>query len=353
MPAIRTTKSTRAKRRAKAWKDALKPWVVDPTYRVPGEIDNMDMTCTVSQAKTIYGLDKHDLDSLPHQIEENSTRKMYPLKEVEYLSLLKKQALESDGEDEEDEDGEFEPGSPRKAKTQRSTQSPKKKKVAEPLPDWQRHANFPQPPPKILKGPYKRILDVEMPDPEEIEWKLGKIKGPVSVSDACRLWVLNPEDLKDLSEKSPWIDQVSAAKRAFSLHGGFPGQRNLVNRVRKKEEARLDREGKDRSDFEWSPIVQEQLDWLDRGNESEIPRWRMPEHDEGPRTTNRVAVLYPIRKYQGKWLPPASSGGPYTLLRLALNRTKLELAGQPQRKGVMTSGDAVRTMPEESAGKPA
>ncbi|KAJ8087176.1 hypothetical protein PM082_006004 [Marasmius tenuissimus] len=305
MPPTRT-KSTRPASGIRAkrsqWKASLKTWTVDPDYRVPGGSDNPDVICTKTQAKTVYGLDEHDLATIPHQTQENSSRKIYPLKEVEYLSTLKKQALNCEGDSDGESDDE-------KVKATQSSQSPKKRKKApEFVPSWRDHAFFPQPPPMILKGPYKVICRPEMPDPKEIEWRLGKIIGPISVSDACRLYVLRPEDIQDLVQNSMWIDSASAAKRALSLHGGYSAHRNLVKRTRRKEEARLEREGKDRSDFEWSPIVQEQLDWKNRDNTSEIPRWRMPEESDGPRKINRVAVLYPIQKYQVgttlKWYPP-------------------------------------------------
>ncbi|KAF7337841.1 Poly(A) RNA polymerase cid14 [Mycena venus] len=83
------------------------------------------------------------------------------------------------------------------------------------LPDWMQHAldRDPRPPPKILS--YTSPPDVAKPDPEGITWKPSKITGAVRVEDACRLYYTTPEDIRDLSEASDWIDLPSAAKRAI------------------------------------------------------------------------------------------------------------------------------------------
>ncbi|KAJ7772901.1 hypothetical protein DFH07DRAFT_801882 [Mycena maculata] len=156
------------------------------------------------------------------------------------------------------------------------------------LPSYLEHYHRPNPPP--LKIPaYTSPAGAQASDPAIIIWEPTKIMGPVTVYEACRLYCINPEDIQDLSAYSPWIDLPTVAKRAVALHGGFHAHKALVLRHRTAEEDALDQAKKNKSDFTFSGIIWEQLDFYFRTTSSVAY-----EHPSQSVRERRVAVLYPI-----------------------------------------------------------
>ncbi|KAK7038253.1 hypothetical protein R3P38DRAFT_2905273 [Favolaschia claudopus] len=124
-----------------------------------------------------------------------------------------------------------------------------------------------QPPLKIMD--YTCPPDAKVPDPERIIWTPTKMDGLVTVKDACRLYCIEPNDIRDLSAHSPWIniDLETVAKRAVAIHGGCHAHKDLLLQYRNAEEAAL-QAIVDRthiaddgiSDFKFSPTTQKQME---------------------------------------------------------------------------------------------
>ncbi|KAJ7171910.1 hypothetical protein C8R46DRAFT_1257447 [Mycena filopes] len=128
------------------------------------------------------------------------------------------------------------------------------------------------------------------PDPDEITWTPSKLSGSVAVKDACRLYCITPEAIKDLSDVSEWIDLGTVARRAVTLHGGFYAHEAIVLRARDEEERMLEKEisqaDERKSRFRFSPLIHQQY------TEPNDDAYYL--YGPGPPRKNPVAVHYPI-----------------------------------------------------------
>ncbi|KAJ7264870.1 hypothetical protein B0H12DRAFT_1101219 [Mycena haematopus] len=250
------------KKRREEWNKSLPPlWVKQtnfthaPTAR----------TITKTNAKKKYKLNDREIGTLPHEQRTSDATgylmQLYNERQVEGLALRKSAKLGV-----------------------KISKNPPK------LPAWMEHIVNPQPPPLII-AEYTCPPDAVKPDPEDITWKPSKLSGPVSVQDACRLYCIAPTDIQDLSTHSPWIDLVTVAKRALTLHGGFYAHEKLVLQRREAEEKALTESiphaYERKSLFQFSPMSQ--AEW-DRDCEDD---W-MYEVPGQPSPPTRVAVFYHI-----------------------------------------------------------
>ncbi|KAJ6490794.1 hypothetical protein C8R47DRAFT_1123579 [Mycena vitilis] len=273
------------------WKRSLPaPWPVQYRFKHP----KGTRTVTKTDAKKIFKprLDDADIATLPCEYEKRP-----PFKAVQHyayekvLDLAQRKALRL-GKLLEIDSVNYRSG---------ATQSLK-------LQPWQEHMLRPQPPPSLLHD-YTSPSDAAVPDPVDTTWTPSKISGAVSVEDACRLYCLNPKDIQDLSNVSPWIDLASAAKRALAIHGGYYAHRALVLQHRRQEEEMLSHETQGpvinentaKSRFRFSKMIQQQWDAPDDSSGMYEGRKRL-EH--------RVAVFYPIQYEcmndygtEWEWLP--------------------------------------------------
>ncbi|KAJ7154201.1 hypothetical protein C8R46DRAFT_1298034 [Mycena filopes] len=158
------------------------------------------------------------------------------------------------------------------------------------LPNWMEHMLHPNPPPLVIPVEnYTCPPGAAKPDPDEITWTPSRLSGSVAVKDACRLYCITPEDIKDLSDVSKWIDLGTVARRAVTLHGGFYAHEAIVLRARDEEERMLAKEipeaWKHKSRFRFSPLIHQQ--YAEPNDDAYL-------YGPGPPRKNPVAVHYPI-----------------------------------------------------------
>ncbi|KAJ7481044.1 hypothetical protein B0H11DRAFT_2193590 [Mycena galericulata] len=279
----------------KEWKASLKPWVKDPKFVHP------DGTWTVSKtdAKKKFKLDDDDLATLPCELRPSDQylpMQLYSYNQLMDLAKRKcdklRRQLEVDGLVYHYHSGSSQSGGVSIV----SIANPP------PMPAWAEHIRNPQPPPlKILE--YTTPVTAVTPDPENIIWTPSKISGPVTLGDACRLYCITPEDIRDLSAHSPWIDLATVAKRALTLHGGFFAHKELVLQRRSEEEDMLDRENMRKSRFRFSAMVLKELEVKNDDGLYDTVGGSSVQQD-------RVAVLYPIENVcmddygcEWEWMP--------------------------------------------------
>ncbi|KZV71069.1 hypothetical protein PENSPDRAFT_752063 [Peniophora sp. CONT] len=73
------------------------------------------------------------------------------------------------------------------------------------------------------------------PSPEDIIWDGEHIRHRnILLQDACLLYCVNEDDLRDLARHSRWLDRETVAKRAVFLHGGFKRHNEIIVSRRKE-----------------------------------------------------------------------------------------------------------------------
>ncbi|KAJ7685748.1 hypothetical protein DFH06DRAFT_1358390 [Mycena polygramma] len=242
------TTSPGIRKRQKEWTDSLPAlWVKQQNFRHPSG------TWTVIKAiAEKFPLNKREIGTLPYEdgvsVENSFQMKLYAYDQLVDLATRKCAKLgiplripdcapqslsRSPGADE----GSVIPVDSRTA-----------------LP-WEEHVRNPQPPP-LRMSQYIPPPNMLAPDPEKIAWLPRGLQGPVTVKDACRMYLIKPEEITDLSNFSPWVDLCTVAQRAVRLHGGFYAHKELH-----KEQAFLEKAGRDQSDFTFSPFTSDQLKW--------------------------------------------------------------------------------------------
>ncbi|KAJ7143133.1 hypothetical protein C8R43DRAFT_1109151 [Mycena crocata] len=283
------------RKRQKEWLESLTIWPSRPDFKHP------EGTYTVLKGnvkKKFPALNDQDLQSLPHECrisdKTGNSMKLYSYAQLRKLATQKCVKLQIDLEVEgviyHSQSGSGSDGSV-------SIVSLKNPPI---LPAWMEHLLRPNPPP--LKLETYTQPQAATADPEEICWTPSKISGPVTVDDACRLYCLTPNEIRDLSDHSKWIDLATVAKRALTLHGGFHAHEALVLQRRDEEEAMLTRTIHDawkrKSHFSFSPIISKQ--------------WENADYD--PSRKERVAVFYPITYFSDddygcdwNWVPRTSA----------------------------------------------
>ncbi|KAJ7067859.1 hypothetical protein C8F01DRAFT_1116017 [Mycena amicta] len=305
MPAVRTpkkaTSTSKAKpesqkktvnnpgiqKRRKEWREQLpQPWKLDLKFKHP----QYTTTVATKAAKADYHLTDEELRTLPHETRPSGylkPMKLYSHEALFNLARDKSKFLQSPliiGNQEYLSD----PG-PAGSAVPALVQLRNLK-----LPKWMDDLHDPQPPP-LKQLDYQPVTTGERPDPPIIRWMPSDVPEVVSVSDACRLYCIEPGDLEDLATASHWIDVGTVARRAVKLHGGFYAHHDYVQKRREQEEKMLENKYRDshdfdqRSDFEWSPHVRAYRKWCAEDDTAwmyEIPGKRD--------TEKRVAVLYPI-----------------------------------------------------------
>ncbi|KAJ6501896.1 hypothetical protein C8R45DRAFT_1209567 [Mycena sanguinolenta] len=143
------------------------------------------------------------------------------------------------------------------------------------------------PPLKIAE--YASPANAMKPDPATITWTPSSLSRPVLVKDACRLYCIEPRDIRDLSAHSPLIDLATVAKRAVTLHGGFYAHKELVLQRREAEEQALSQAQLRKSLFHFSPMTRR--DW-----NGDYKNLGLYDSSEPIPPINRVAVFYPIEE---------------------------------------------------------
>ncbi|KAJ7143182.1 hypothetical protein C8R43DRAFT_1015815 [Mycena crocata] len=147
-------------------------------------------------------------------------------------------------------------------------------------------------PPPLKSDVYTSPAQAATPDPHTIIWTPRKLMGPVTVDEACWLYCVTPEDIRDLSDHSPWIDVPTVAKRALTLHGGFYAHKELVYQRRMEEERALITAKEDRTAFVFSPIICKQAAHLAKTSGKDM---LYDSATNSSTSLNAVAVLYPIK----------------------------------------------------------
>ncbi|KAJ7772939.1 hypothetical protein DFH07DRAFT_937485 [Mycena maculata] len=174
---------------------------------------------------------------------------------------------------------------------------------------WEEHMDASATPPLKIED-YTSPPDAATPDPEQIIWTPSKISGPVTVEDACRLYCITPDDIRDLSDYSCWIDLPTVAKRALTLHGGFHAHMELVRKRREEEEEMLFQDIPDsktqKSSFRFSPMILKQ--WVEFAREDSWDYASTASRMAPPVKQYRVAVFYPTQhcdedNWRWEWLP--------------------------------------------------
>ncbi|KAJ7203773.1 hypothetical protein GGX14DRAFT_398531 [Mycena pura] len=290
----------------KEWKDALKPWEGQGGFMHPEGVK----TVTKSAAKAGYKLDDDDLAALPVEIERRPPLKAISKYSADQVMELAKRKCEKLGRPLE-VNGLVYHSHSGSGSSQTGGVSIVSVKNPLPLPAWDNHILNAQPPPLKISD-YTCPPSAVIPDPEKIHWVPSRISGPVTVKDACRLYCsddagltqLSPNDIRDLSDRSPWIDLATVAKRALTLHGGFYAHKEFLHQRRQDEEDTLTREisqaDKRKSRFRFSQMILKQ--WMHTDDDGMYDGRSTPEHS--------VAVLYPIKFYSDddygcdwNWMP--------------------------------------------------
>lgn len=276
-------------KRRNEWRSTLKPWVVDWSFKHKQGISTYGST----EAKQQFQLDEYDLKTLPYEKRPNpkdptfNPTKLYAFTDLEKLTLDKAKALQLtevkiaglivDVKTYTESGGTVFIGRPAKL--------PK-------LEAWQEHDHNHKPPAKVIKEYHPPKSPVQ-PDPPEIAWTPSYLTGPVDVADACRLYCLESDDIKDLAKVSKWIDLGTAARRALELHGGYYAHMDLVKKRRDAEIRQLDSIKSHYTDdfksvFRFSEIVHQE--WVqDRSDD-----WMYDTSTS--KEVFRVAVHYPVHK---------------------------------------------------------
>ncbi|KAJ6531068.1 hypothetical protein B0H19DRAFT_1190196 [Mycena capillaripes] len=284
-PSKAKTVSPGIQKRRKEWKESLPPlWIKQATFRHPSGTT----TVTKTDAAKKFKLDPREIGTLPHEQRLGDAGFVMQLYNQSQLMELAKRKCAKLELKLEIGDLVYHSQSGSSASGSVSTVSWKNPPR---LANWPEHMLNPQPLPlKLPDGYYSCPPQAEKPDPEGITWTPSKIVGAVTVDDACRLYCITPEDIRDLTERSPWIDLASAAKRALTLHGGFYAHKELVYRHRREEEKILEPETHGiytvKSHFRFSSMIQIQWEGESRVGVSTYVTGERPKHP--------VAVLYPI-----------------------------------------------------------
>ncbi|KAK7049368.1 hypothetical protein VNI00_005969 [Paramarasmius palmivorus] len=95
------------------------------------------------------------------------------------------------------------------------------------------------------------------PVPEDIIWEGEHVWGDfgIEVHDACLLYCLKPEDLKEFTEASRWLDIRSVAVQALEVHGGLTKHNQIIIERRKKDMKTIEELGQARKYQDEKPLV--------------------------------------------------------------------------------------------------
>ncbi|KAJ6526240.1 hypothetical protein DFH09DRAFT_1187815 [Mycena vulgaris] len=289
-------KSPGIQKRRKEWKVSLpsEPWAQQPEFRHPSGTD----TVTKTDAKNFPSLNDYDIARLPWELRPRPGRDTLHLYNYDQLRDMARRKCAKLGITLVVGSGSSQTGSVSVISVRN----------APPVPEDVQHFLHPSPPPLKIPG-YSSPIQAQTADPQKIIWEPSKIMGPVTVDDACRLYCIAPHDIRDLSEHSPWIDLITVAKRAVTLHGGFHAHKTLVPKRRDEEERMLDKAGRFHSNFTFSRIIQLQLEWQAQTADQDMFYAPMGGALSSLKK-NHVAVLYPIESVdQGEygceweWMP--------------------------------------------------
>ncbi|KAK7019512.1 hypothetical protein R3P38DRAFT_3273124 [Favolaschia claudopus] len=264
-----TNKGKGIRERQKEWIDGLLPkqWIPISTFMHPEGTE----TITKGDAGKIYKLKKEELGILPFErsiSKDGYPMFLYSITQVRNLTLRKCKVLEVPW----------------------PVPQPK---PAPPKP-WETN------PPLIIKD-YTCPSGAKKPDPSPILWLPDRLSAPIPVRDACRLYCIEPSDIQDLSDHSPWIDLETVAKRAVAMHGGFHAHEAFLLQCRKAEEEQLLEEDRQRttpsyedpkSHFQFSPVVEKEM-MSDKEHQHYSDLYGTPGSYEY-RRQRTVAVLHPI-----------------------------------------------------------
>ncbi|KAJ7154187.1 hypothetical protein C8R46DRAFT_446363 [Mycena filopes] len=193
------------KQRRQEWIQSLPAaWVVERGFTHP------EGTTTVAkgQAMKDYKLNQQEISTLPYVpdiTKQGHSMRLYAAQQLAALATRKSKAL----------------------------QTPLPEVLTGGLPAFLQHYQHPDPPPLIITD-YTCPPQATTADPAIITWEPSKLRGPVNVKEACRLYCVSPEEIRDLSDHSPSIDLGSVARRAVTLHGGFHAHKALAGTKRRR-----------------------------------------------------------------------------------------------------------------------